>query len=329
MTIHAFRSQWDCASAYRSQSQEYGYAGNVSFRGTYFSSYGTSIANYIKPGVLLISSQYYSSTTSGHKSLIGRSGRTFYVPSINGDHDKNVKHYLSEMKDTVMQFSNTLWSGRGILNHNNYMMSNLKNYCKEFVLKMPLTLGLYLDPEYPFVKNRFYKSMFLPQWLATKGMDNVESKDIFKVRNADIRREIILKVGIERLCYDLKAKVIEKIGDYELIELDLRDGRRRPFLKMHNPSVPELWHVEGVHPCIKTVQDALNYRRYGNEMLELLPELDWREQNKLFKDWKDRAEWQEKMRQQVLNPENVKIKEEFQTSQLFPNPNDWKPSQLT
>ena len=109
---------------------------------------------------------------------------------------------------------------------------------------MPVTLGLWLNPEYPFVKDFFEKrfyypnpenkwhSIFLPKWLADKGMDNVISRDILRTRNAEIRREIIRIVGIERVCYDLGAKVIDRAGGYELVVLDLQDGRNRPFLKI-------------------------------------------------------------------------------------------------
>ncbi len=48
-------------------------------------------------------------------------------------------------------------------------------------------------------------------------------------------------------------------GIYELLLLDLKDGRRRPFLKMLNPSSFE-YHIEGVPPGCDTIQDALNWR---------------------------------------------------------------------
>ena len=93
-----------------------------------------------------------------------------------------------------------------------------------------------------------------------------------------MRREIIRRIGIERICIDLKAEIIDKRGltwysddvpeGYELLLLNLGDGRRRPFLKMLNPSVPNCWHIEGVHPACRTIQDALNFRRYGRDMLE-------------------------------------------------------------
>jgi len=98
------------------------------------------------------------------------------------------------------------------------------------------------------------------QWLAESPAESIDPKRLLSIPNADIRREFVRKVGIDRICYSLGARTIDRCGDYELLDLDLGDGRRRPYLKMTNPSVPEVWHVEGVHPDCLTVQDALNFR---------------------------------------------------------------------
>ena len=82
---------------------------------------------------------------------------------------------------------------------------------------------------------------------------------ILHEENAEVRREIVRKVGIERVCAGLGARTVSREGDYELLLLDLQDGRRRPFLKMLNPSIG-VYHVEGVHPDCKTVRQALAWR---------------------------------------------------------------------
>ena len=92
-----------------------------------------------------------------------------------------------------------------------------------------------------------------------------------KESNAEIRREAVRKIGIERACQALKAKTIDKRGDYELIVFDIGDGRKRPHLKMLNPSIG-VYHIEGVAPHIKTVQQAINWRS-GNEQIEWNPEV--------------------------------------------------------
>ena len=84
---------------------------------------------------------------------------------------------------------------------------------------------------------------------------------IINTKNADVRREIVRKIGNEKICSDLNAICVDKSADgmYELLQLDLKDGRKRPFLKMINPSIG-IYHIEGVHPDCKSVNEALNFR---------------------------------------------------------------------
>jgi hypothetical protein len=295
------------------------------FDGPELYSYGAKVGHICKNGVKLVTSEKFSITTSQQLENIVENFKVPFLGETKKDHESNVKYFLAEMKKTVMKFSNCRSrNGRWIVQRNNELYEGLLKYCVVFELKVPVTLGLYIDPQGGLVKEfekRFYKpdpkgwrEIFLPKWLAEKGIENVEAKDLLKTRNAEIRREIIRTVGIERVCEELGATTIDAQDGYELVLLNLKDGRRRPFLKMRNPSV-EAWHIEGVHPCLKTVQDALNYRRYGIRMLEIIvPD--------------GINGWAEKQRYRN-NPENWTIKKEYQTSELFPNENDWRPVQLT
>jgi hypothetical protein len=107
--------------------------------------------------------------------------------------------------------------------------------------------------------------------------------------NAEIRREILRKIGIERALSVLGSTVVDKklvtipahrylvteednlLGkewidipekhiDYELVRLSLDDGRSRPYLKMLNPSIG-VWHIEGVSPQCATIDEALHFRK--------------------------------------------------------------------
>lgn len=102
---------------------------------------------------------------------------------------------------------------------------------------------------------------------------------ILTEKNAEIRNQIVKKIGIDRILQDLNAKsidqkeviinnnkeylsnmdIFQKLIKYELLLLDLGDGRKRPYLRMENPSTNEI-HIEGVAPEIKTVDEALQYR---------------------------------------------------------------------
>jgi len=78
---------------------------------------------------------------------------------------------------------------------------------------------------------------------------------IIKETNADIRAQMLLKIGNDRLNDLLDSKVIDKDKDYELITFDVGDGRVRPFLKMKCPSTGKT-HIEGTLPIHKTVNEA-------------------------------------------------------------------------
>ena len=103
----------------------------------------------------------------------------------------------------------------------------------------------------------------VPQWLAETREEDIDPRKLLEIDNVQVRAEFVRKVGIERVCYSLGAKCVDKKDGYELLMLDLGDGRRRPYLRMQNPSVPELWHVEGVHPDCDTVSEALVWRNGG------------------------------------------------------------------
>ena len=101
----------------------------------------------------------------------------------------------------------------------------------------------------------------VPQMLVETPSEKLDAKLILEEKNAEVRREIVRKIGVERVCQKLDAKCISKSVDgmYELLLLDLGDGRNRPYLKMRNPSI-STYHIEGVPPEIKTVEQALNWR---------------------------------------------------------------------
>lgn len=90
--------------------------------------------------------------------------------------------------------------------------------------------------------------------------EEIDPEIILKEKNAEIKREIVRKIGVERICEKLKAESIDKMDNYELLMLDLGDGRSRPYLKMKNPSLDGVYHIEGVEPKIKTVKEALAWR---------------------------------------------------------------------
>lgn len=93
---------------------------------------------------------------------------------------------------------------------------------------------------------------------------------LLKEKNAEARREIIRRLGIEKVIQSLGTEVIDRRGDYELLTLDIPGMKNRPtYLKMLNPSV-KVWHIEGVPPHIKTCEEALAWR--DSELRYIIPE---------------------------------------------------------
>lgn len=81
--------------------------------------------------------------------------------------------------------------------------------------------------------------------------------------NVEVRREVVAKVGIDRAMKLLGGSRIDKKtiagNEYELIDIDLMEETYTPFLRMKNPSI-DTWHIEGVHPSCRTIEEALEYR---------------------------------------------------------------------
>ncbi|MDA8171938.1 MAG: hypothetical protein M0Z48_08975 [Nitrospiraceae bacterium] len=88
---------------------------------------------------------------------------------------------------------------------------------------------------------------------------------LLKTTNAEQRREIVRKIGIERVCRELNAQTVDRWNGYELLELPLPGmATRAKYLKMRNPSLG-VYHLEGVPPDIKTCREALSWRIGGRE----------------------------------------------------------------
>ena len=102
------------------------------------------------------------------------------------------------------------------------------------------------------------------QGIAETPADRLDAKLVLSEKNAEVRREIVRKIGVHRVVTTLGGKELETWGNYSLISLDLGDGRHRPYLKMLNPSTGT-WHIEGVHPDCHTIEAALNWRNGTKE----------------------------------------------------------------
>ena len=98
-------------------------------------------------------------------------------------------------------------------------------------------------------------------WMAEMSIQDMEAKQVITITNVDQRREVIRRMGVDLLVHRLGAKVLDKHGDYQLLSANLGEGFEDcRMLKMLNPSLEGVWHVEGVHPDCDTVEKAINWR---------------------------------------------------------------------
>ena len=109
----------------------------------------------------------------------------------------------------------------------------------------------------------FLNGVHVPRELVELPANEIDPRLLLSERNTEVRREIVRKVGIERLFAGLNAQCVDRVGDYELLLLDLQDGRIRPYLKMKNPSIG-VYHIEGVAPECRTVAEALAWRNQSD-----------------------------------------------------------------
>jgi hypothetical protein len=80
---------------------------------------------------------------------------------------------------------------------------------------------------------------------------------------AEVRKEIVRKIGIERVVKSFNTRVLDKWEDYELLLLNLTEiNTFGVYLKMVNPSTGT-YHIEGVPPNIRTCKEALSWRIGG------------------------------------------------------------------
>jgi len=120
----------------------------------------------------------------------------------------------------------------------------------------------------------------IPQWLAEKRADEIDCAEFAKIENAEVRREFVRKVGVERIAQQLGADMLDSAKrcpcgcdadtEYELLAVNLGgETGKWPYLKMRNPSIG-VWHLEAVPKECRTVSQALNARN-GGDLKHVVP----------------------------------------------------------
>ncbi|WP_372644112.1 DUF6745 domain-containing protein, partial [Dehalococcoides sp.] len=92
----------------------------------------------------------------------------------------------------------------------------------------------------------------MEEWQVMTPTEELSLEKILSVEDIDQRRELVRRVGVERLVS--AGKEIDRLGDYKLLDMRSVYKRRTPtlFLLMKNPSVANTWNCEGVSSECKT-----------------------------------------------------------------------------
>jgi hypothetical protein len=121
----------------------------------------------------------------------------------------------------------------------------------------------------------------VPKEIVITPSDKLDPSLILKEKNAEIRREIVRKIGVERVCEKLETKTIEKNNGYELLEIPIAGMETKAkYLKMKNPSI-DTFHIEGVASDINSIREAIHFRK-PDELRKIhidnINGLDWYQQ---------------------------------------------------
>lgn len=125
----------------------------------------------------------------------------------------------------------------------------------------------------------------VPKWLAETPEAQIDPARIKEIMNAEVRREFIRKVGIERIAAALNAETVDEVEfendtgrhSYALLSLEIGEERWL-YLKMENPSLRGTYHLEGVPNSVESVRAALLFRNGLKESQIAEDGAEWQQQ---------------------------------------------------
>jgi len=130
----------------------------------------------------------------------------------------------------------------------------------------------------------------VPEWLVTTDSGKIDPQKVLTENNVDVQREIIRKVGAERMLKACNAKTLDVFTDrhtkggneYKLMEMEI--GRiKRKYLYFEHASLPGVWYAQPVMPDLKRAIHARAWmlgigepkemeKKLDEEILSLLPQ---------------------------------------------------------
>ena len=111
----------------------------------------------------------------------------------------------------------------------------------------------------------------MPKEIVLTPAEELNSKILINNKNAEVRREIIKKIGYSRILKDLKAKNLDSWREYELYRIDNVDVEPINLLKMICPSTGSFYALR-VPPDITKANEAAKWVNNGVAPEEFLVE---------------------------------------------------------
>ena len=110
----------------------------------------------------------------------------------------------------------------------------------------------------------FINGIRVPEWLVTTEAGKIDPKIALTEKNVDVQREIIRKVGAERMLKACNAKTLDVFIDkhtkggneYKLMEMTVGENIRRKYLYFEHASFPGVFYAHPTHPDLKRALHA-------------------------------------------------------------------------
>jgi len=111
----------------------------------------------------------------------------------------------------------------------------------------------------------------MPKEIVETSAEKLDPKIALTETNADVQREIIRKIGAERVLQHSNAKTIDNWNDpktgfnYKLMNMNIGQNIRRKYLYFQHASIPEVFYAKPVPP---EVSNALQARAWILSLIE-------------------------------------------------------------
>lgn len=102
----------------------------------------------------------------------------------------------------------------------------------------------------------FMGGVAVPDWLVEKLPEEIDPRELFRIKRPEVRSRFISKMGFRRLLEELDGRVADRcFGERLIVFMDA--GRRRVYLMRSGQS--PAWYLEQVDPALTSVKDAWSW----------------------------------------------------------------------